>query len=163
MLLSELVSVQDAIYGPKNGSTNPGFSGISGLGVGMTQAESTSGKDSYSTGYTTSGYWDFTSLTNLNLLIVVDGTNAPLIDNVVQTVDLADLEGLVNTTAAIVNEINSQITDGTIVGGFYAVGGGVSTGPTIDGITLSLAAHPLKNANNLTIATLSHGRGALKS
>ena len=92
----ELVSVQNAIYGPENGSTAPGFSGITGLGVGMTQAQSTSGNDSYSTGYAVAGTWDFTSQTDLQLLIVVDGTDHPLIDNVVQTIDLADLEGLSN-------------------------------------------------------------------
>jgi hypothetical protein len=156
----ELVSVLNAIYGPKNGSTAPGFSGIAGLGVNMTQASSTSSEDGYSTGYVTPGTWDFTSQTDLQLLLVVDGTDHPLIDNVVQTIDLADLEGLSNSTADIVNEINSQITAGTIVGGFYAVGGGVTSGPTIDTITLDISAHPLANADNLTLVTLHHGKDA---
>lgn len=156
----ELVSVQNALYGDLNGGTAPGFSGVSGMGTEMTQGASTSGSDGYSAGYTVAGTWDFTGQSNLQLLVVVDGTDNVLIDNVVQVVDLGDLEGLSNSTADIVNEINSQITAGTIPGGFYAVGGGVTNGPTIDGVTLDLAAHPFLNADNITLSTLHHGKDA---
>jgi len=156
----ELVSIQNAIYGPLNGSTEPGFSGISGLGTGMTQADSTSGNDGYGIGYTVPGQWDFTSLENLQLQVVVDGSENILVDNVVQTIDFADLEGGVATTNEIVSEINDQITAGTLPGGFYAVGGGHSQGPTIDGVTLDLSSHPLKNSDNLTLCTLHHGADA---
>lgn len=156
----ELVSMQNAIYGPENGSTEPGISGVSGLGTGMTQGSTTSGNDGYATGYITSGTWDFTSLENLQLLVVVDGTDNVNIDNAVQVVDLVALEGTGNTTGQVVDEINSQITAGTIPGGFYAVGGGVTTGPTIDGVVLDLSNHPLLNSDNVTLATLHHGKDA---
>jgi phage tail sheath protein FI len=135
-------------------------SGVSGLGSSMTQAETTSAAAGYSTGYEVDGTWDFTSATNLQLLVVVDGTDNVAIDNSVQVIDLEALEGGSNTTADIVNEINSQITNGTIVGGFYAVGGSSTDGPTIDGITIDLTAHPLYAADNVTLVTLHSGRDA---
>ena len=131
--------------------------GQTNLGNGMTQAESTSDAAGYSAGYATDGTWDFASLTNLQLLVVVDGSDNVNIDNVVQVIDLEDLEGLSNTTEDIVNEINSQITDGTIPGGFYAVGGGAVDGPTVDGIVIDLSTHTLYNADNITLVTLHSG------
>lgn len=156
----ELLSVQNAIYGPALDSTDPGLNGFTGLGIGMEQGVTTSGSDGYSTGYSVAGTWDFTSATNLQLLIVVDGTESVLVDNVVQVVDLVDLEGNVNSTAGIVNEINGQITAGTIPGGFYAIGGGVTSGPTVDGQTIDLTNHPLVNSLNVTLATMHHGKDA---
>lgn len=126
----ELVSVQNAIYGPSKPT---------GLGTGMTIASTTGSKDRYpNDGYQTSSLWDFTGLTNLNLEVVVDGTDNALIDNIVQVIDLEDLEGSEVNTAAIVTEINSQITAGTIPGGFEA----------------------FETGDNLTIRTLHHGRDA---
>jgi len=130
----EMVSVQDAIYG---GAVLDG--NVTGLGSAMTLASTTGSNDRYpNDGYQTAGTWDFTGLTDLNLQIVVDGTDNVLIDNVVQVVDLEDLEGLVNTTAEIVTEINDQITAGTIPGGFEASATG----------------------DNITLTTLHHGRDA---
>jgi hypothetical protein len=97
----ELVSVQDSIYG---GASSP-----TGLGTGMTQASITGSKAMYpDAGYQTPGVYDFTGLSNLNLQVVVDGTDNSLIDNVVQVIDLADLEGQSNTIDDVVDEINSQ-------------------------------------------------------
>ncbi|MHA2043431.1 MAG: phage tail sheath subtilisin-like domain-containing protein, partial [Candidatus Thorarchaeota archaeon] len=133
----ELVSVQSAIYGGPTiamSGTN-----VTGLGQGMTVASITGDNDRYpNDGYQVAGTWDFTGLTGLNLQVVVDGTDNVTIDNIVQVIDLEDLEGLVNTTAEIVTEINSQITAGTLPGGFEAVATG----------------------DNLTLRTLHHGRDA---
>lgn len=136
------------------------YSGVSGLGSEMTQAQSTSAAAGYSTGYEVDGTWDFTSATNLQLLVVIDGSDNVAIDNSVQVIDLESLEGLSNTTGDVVDEINSQITSGTIVGGFYAVGGSSTNGPTIDGITIDLTAHPLYAADNITLVSLHSGKDA---
>lgn len=156
----ELVSIQNALYGPVNGSTSPGFGGVTGMGQTMTQASTTSGASGYSTGYAVAGTWDFTSASNLQLLVVVDGSGMDSIDNLVQIIDLEDLEGQSNSTADVVNEINAQITAGDLLGGFYAVGGGVTSGPEIDGVTLDLSSHPLLSSDNVTLATLHHGQDA---
>jgi uncharacterized protein len=125
----ELVSVQDAIYGPAS---------VTGLGTGMTAAATTGSKDRYPAANVTQE-WDFTGLTDLNLQIVIDGTDNVNIDNVVQVIDLAALEGNATlTTAAVVQEINDQITDGTIPGGFVASA----------------------SANKVKLTTLHHGRDA---
>jgi len=138
----EFVSVQDGLVG--GDLTAPVGSNIldnvTGLGQGMEVAQMTGGKDRYpDDGYQTAGMWDFTGLTDLDLQIVIDGTDNVLIDNVVQVIDLADLEGISsNTTADIVTEINSQITAGDVPGGWEAVAVG----------------------NNLSVRTLHHGRDA---
>lgn len=103
----ELVSVQDAAYITM------------GIGTGMTYAEKTGSADRYpNNGYTTAGTYNFTGLTNVYLNIVVDGTDNVLIDDVVQTVDLTNLEGSTWTTSQVVDEINTQIT--SLPGGFVA-------------------------------------------
>lgn len=118
----ELISVQDQMYGPLGDSNRP--ASVTGMGTGMTDAVSVSVKNSYpDDAYAPDGTWDFTGLTNLNLIVVVDGTDNASIDNVVQTIDLENLEGMSNTTAEIVTEINSQISAGTIPGGFFAEAG----------------------------------------
>ncbi len=129
----ELVSVQDAAYG--------GSGSITGLGTGMTQASITGTKAMYpDAAYQTPGVYDFTGLSDLNLQIVVDGTDNVLIDNVVQVIDLADLEGISNTLAEVVTEINSQRVSegGSLPGGWVASASG----------------------NNLVFKTLSTGRDA---
>lgn len=117
----EFVSVQDAIYG---GAVIDG--NVTGLGTGMTQATLTGSKDRYPVAYQTAGEYDLTGLTELNIQIVVDGTDNVLIDNVVQVIDLADLEGSEATIAQVVNEINSQKVEngGTLPGGWTAVADG---------------------------------------
>lgn len=128
----ELVSVQDAIYG--------GGSSITGLGTDMTVAETTGDEDSYGDGYEAAGDWDFTGLEDdaLDLKVVVDGTDNINIDNVVQVLDLSALVGDTRTTSEIVDEINTQIDDGNVPGGFEAVADG----------------------DFVSLLTLHHGRGA---
>ena len=127
----ELVSVQDAIYGGDVGATNP-----MGLGIDMTQASITGSLDMYPSTYQTSGNYNFAGLTDLNLQVVVDGTDNVLIDNVVQVIDLAALEGIESTTSEVVDEINAQIA--TLPGGFEAFADG----------------------DNIALRTLHHGRDA---
>lgn len=131
----ELVSVQDAIYG---GAVIDG--NITGLGTGMTQASLTGSTAMYPATYQDAGEYDLTGLTNLNIQIVIDGTDNVLIDNVVQTIDLSDLEGGEVTIAEVVNEINSQKAEngGTLPGGWTA----------------------LASSNNLQFKTDHHGRDA---
>lgn len=132
----ELISIQNAIYGGLVSEGN-----VTGLGTGMTQAETTGDTDRYpDVGYQTPGHYDFTGLSGLNLEIVVSGTDNVLIDNVVQVIDLSSLEGSDNLLADIVDEINSQRSSesGTLPGGWVAEATG----------------------NNLTFKTLHHGRDA---
>lgn len=131
----EFVSVQDAIYGGLVIDGN-----VTGLGTGMTQATITGSSDRYPTAYQTAGDYDFTGLTGQNLNLVIDGTDNVLIDNVVQTIDLVDLEGSESSIAAIVSEINSQKIEngGSLPGGWTASATG----------------------DNLTITTDHHGRDA---
>jgi len=100
----EMVSVQDAMYG---GAVVDG--NISGLGTGMEEAVTTGSNNKYpQTAYQTQGRYDFTGLTDLNLQVVIEGTDNVLIDYVVQVIDLEDLEGMDNPIDDIVAEINSQ-------------------------------------------------------
>jgi len=138
----EFMSVQDSLVGgalvaPAGSSI---LDNVVGLGQGMTQAQYTGSKDRYpDDGYQTAGMWDFTGLTDLDLQVVIDGTDNVNIDNVVQVIDFADLEGISgNTTADIVTEINSQIAAGDVPGGWEAVAVG----------------------NNLSLRTLHNGRFA---
>lgn len=149
----ELVSIQDAIYGPTD-THAPGTNAHLGLGTGMEQARMTS-EAGYASGYDVPGQWDFTGLTGLQLEIVVDGTQNVGIDNAVQILDLSNLEGQVNTTHAVVTEINNQLMAGTI-GGFYAVGGSYNS-LIIDGTQVVLTGHPGYASNSITLATLHHG------
>lgn len=103
----ELVSVQDAVYPTV------------GLGTGMSVADVVGTADRYpNNGYTLAGVYNFTGLSNMFLNVVVDGTDNVLIDEVVQTIDLENLEGSSHTTAQVVTEINTQIA--TLPGGFVA-------------------------------------------
>lgn len=131
----ELVSVQDAIYG---GAVVDG--NVTGLGQGMTQATITGSLGQYPAAYQDAGDYDFTGLTDLNIQIVIDGTDNVNIDNVVQVIDLEDLEGAEWTIAEVVAEIESQKTEngGTLPGGWTASATG----------------------DNLTFTTDHHGRDA---
>lgn len=117
----EFVSIQDSMYG---GAVIDG--NVTGLGTGMTQASITGSLDRYPSSYQTAGNYDFTGLTGLNIQIVIDGTDNVNIDNVVQVIDLADLEGSDNSLATIITEINSQSIDnsGTLPGGWIAYADG---------------------------------------
>lgn len=113
----ELVSVQDAVYG---GSVIDG--NVTGLGTGMTQASTTGSLGQYPESYQDAGDYDFSGLTDLNLQIVVDGTDNVLIDNIVQVIDLADLEGGEYSISEIVDAINDQKSEngGDLPGGWTA-------------------------------------------
>src|SRR5690606_12091064 len=66
--------------------------------------------------------FDFTTLSEFDLQVVVDGTDNVLIDNVNQVIDLSDLASESAATAAdVVTEINARITAGDVSGGFEAV------------------------------------------
>lgn len=133
----ELVSVQNALYGGAVVDGNP-----TGLGTGMTFASVTGTKSMYpDVGYQTPGIYDLSGLTGLNLQIVVDGTDNVTIDNVVQTVDLADLEGASWTASEVAAEMNNQRAEngGALPGGWIAT--------VVGGTTLR-------------IDTLHHGRDA---
>jgi hypothetical protein len=100
----ELVSVQDSFYG---------FEGVTGLGSGMTRAQFTG---------SAAATFDFTTLDEYDLQVVLDGTDNVLVDNVVQVIDLSALATRNNLTAAdVVDEINDRISDGDVPGGFRAV------------------------------------------
>ena len=86
----------------------------------MTVAELLGTADKYPDDiYTAVGTFNLTGLTGLNLQVVISGTGNVNIDDVVQVVDLAALEGSSWTTAQVVTEINNQIA--TLPGGFQAV------------------------------------------
>ena len=121
----ELVSVQDAIYGGTvYDGVNPEYTNRTGLGTGMTRAIVVAENDQYPVGASVSspGVYNFTSLEDLNIQIVVDGTDNVLIDNVVQVIDLEDLEGASWTITEIVDEINNQKAEngGDLPGGWTA-------------------------------------------
>lgn len=130
----EFVSVQNAIYG---GASSP-----VGLGTGMTQAIVLGTADRYpNTAYMGAGIYDFTDLMDLDIQLVVDGTDNVLIDNVVQVISLSDFNGSNDVNLDdIVDAINAQRTSegGTLPGGWEAV----------------------RTVDSLQINTLHHGRDA---
>lgn len=103
----EFISVQDSLYGPNSPV---------GLGTGMTPASVTGTLALYpSNNSNGAGHFDFTGLTDMNLQIVLDGSDLAAIDGVVQEIDLSSFT--VDTEIAdIVTEINDQIA--TLPGGF---------------------------------------------
>ena len=107
----EFVSVTDQLCGQDD---------IVGLGTGMTPAQMTG---------SVAAPFNFTTLTEHELHVVVDGTDNVLIDNVNQVVNLSSLktDSSVTVTEAV-NAINARITAGDVPGGFEAVevGGYVS-------------------------------------
>lgn len=99
----ELVSVQDAIYGPNS---------VSGFGTSMTPAVIQG---------TTAGTYDFSGVSNPKLLVVVDGTDNVSVDNVVQEIDLTvpgSLNAAALTAQNVVDLINDEVAD--LPGGFEA-------------------------------------------
>lgn len=160
----EFLSVKDSILGGVLVGDNG--RNVTGLGQAMTPAKITSGVDTYGNGSFGSD-WNFEDVPAGSLLlnVVVDGTDSVSIDGVVQEIDLSDFAGDDTvTTADIVNAINQLITDGTIPGGFVAVGGSVTDGPELDGptgpITVDLTEFDDYNLDNVTLVTLHNGRGA---
>jgi len=105
----EFVSVVDQLCGADS---------IVGLGTGMTPAQMTG---------SVAGPFNFTTLTDHDLQVVVDGTDSVLVDNVSQVIDLSSLATDSSATVTeVVNAINTKIAD--LPGGFEAVevGGYVS-------------------------------------
>ena len=107
----EFVSVLNSLYG-ENSEV--------GLGTGMMPAESNGGSSKYPTSdpYQADGNYDFTGLTGQSLEVVIDGTDNPNIDGVIQVISLATLEGSNQSISNIVTAINNEIT--SLPGGFYA-------------------------------------------
>lgn len=125
----ELVSVLNSLYG-QNSEV--------GLGTGMTSASSSGSNQKYPTSdsYQNDGFYDFTGLSGTSLQIVVDGTDNPNIDGVIQEISLASIEGVNQDLADIVIAINAEIL--SLPGGFKAV----------------------SDANKLSFETLHSGRDA---
>jgi len=94
----ELVSVYDSIYGPNSPI---------GLGMDMMPAMAVG---------SVNGPFDLSD-SGLNLQIIVDGTDVPAIDNVVQVIDLSSL-GASRTASQVVDAINTAIS--SLPGGFVA-------------------------------------------
>jgi len=116
----EMISVQNSIYGGLV-SGDPIRDNPTGLGTDMTGAEVTGSLTKYpNNGYQVAGQYDLSALSDLNLEIVIDGTDNVLIDQVVQTItiDAAD-----QNIATIVAAINAQRTEeaGTLPGGWEAM------------------------------------------
>lgn len=103
----ELVSVKSAIYGP---------SSLVGMGTLMEKAVVTGTLTKYPT-TASAGEYDLSTFDNLYLDVVVDGTNNANIDNVVQKIAISNSD---QTITDIVSAINTQITGGSIPGGFVA-------------------------------------------
>ena len=102
----ELVSVKNSIYG--EGS-------VTGLGTGMTQAEVLATNNGYSGSDADAldSVFNFSGMSGMNIQLVVDGTDSPLIDNVVQVIDLSEFDGDSSATLdQIVAAINAQKADG---------------------------------------------------
>lgn len=111
----EFVSIQDSIYGADSQF---------GLGTGMSHAVVAGDNTFFPTddAYSVNGEYDLGGLSELNINIVVDGTDNVLIDNVVQVVDLdAALGTLADDTeiADIVDAINDY-RDDNLPGGWEA-------------------------------------------
>jgi hypothetical protein len=106
----ELVSVQDAMYGP--------WSAI-GLGVEMAPAEKI--------GQASKEVYDFQYQENMTLDIVISGSNNVTVDGIVQTIKLKGLEGRKNTINDIVDYVNN-IELPLLPGGWRAFAAGNSLG-----------------------------------
>lgn len=107
----EIVSVTDSLYGPTS---------VVGMGISMTPASITGDATQYpESSISTPGVFDFSAFAadSINLQIVIDGTDNVLIDNVVQTVIITSAS---QTIGDIADEINQQVDDGDVPGGFVA-------------------------------------------
>lgn len=110
----ELVSVADALYGPTESDEGSNIHvSPTGLGSGMTVAQFTGSE---------AATFDFTTLSEFDLQVVVDGTDNVLVDNVNQVIDLSSIgSNSAATVANVVDAINGAIADGEVPGGFEAV------------------------------------------
>lgn len=142
----ELVSVQDSVYGgvpvgASVGACAPDATNVTGWGQDMTVASVTGTRNHYGA-YASSGQYDLSGFVteDLNLQVVVDGTDNISVDNVVQVLTLGDLTATTVSLSSIVTALNDQLVanGGDLPGGFefYAC------------------------TNNLGIRTLHYGRDA---
>jgi len=139
----ELVSVKNSIYG--EGS-------ITGLGTGMTQAEVLATNNGYSGSDADAldSTFNFSGMSGMNIQLVVDGTDSPLIDNVVQVIDLSEFDGDSSVTLdQIVTAINAQKADGA-----SDLASGLPGGWVADTYT------SVDNKNFLSFRTEHYGRDA---
>lgn len=124
----ELLAVQDQMYGGAVVGTVSGDedTNVTGWATSMTRARVVGSTSQYPASYQSAGSYDFSGLTNLNLQIVIDGSDNNLVDNVVQVIDFgssgADLEGGEFTIEEIVDAINNLKVEngGTLTGGWTA-------------------------------------------
>jgi hypothetical protein len=126
----ELVSVQDAMYGGPHSALGGGlYSNVMGLGTGMTQASITGSATSFPHTYQTAGTYDLTDQDNLNIVIVVDGTDNVLVDNVLQVIDLSlDQELTIDDIVELINAQKAEFEGGTLPGGWEAFADGDQLG-----------------------------------
>lgn len=110
----EIVSVQDSLCGPTSRDAGSNVHlGPTGLGSGMEPAQMTG---------SVSGNFNFTTVEEFDLQIVIDGTDNVLLDNVVQVLNLNSYSTNNDATAtAVAASINQMISDGDVPGGFEAV------------------------------------------
>ena len=110
----EFVSVLNSLYG---------YLSEVGLGTGMFNASTNGNNIKFPTSstYQNDGFYDFTTVdTNVAFLqVVVDGTDNPNIDGVIQKIDLSSLVGTNNSVVDIVDTINNEVL--ALPGGFKAV------------------------------------------
>jgi hypothetical protein len=123
----EFVSIQDAIYGGDEVDADLIRDNPTGLGTGMTRASVTASNDMYPVGVGyVAGVYDLSGLSGeeLQIQIVIDGTDNILIDQVVQTIQL-DATSYV-TINDVVTAINDQKVEnaGTLPGGWEALASG---------------------------------------
>lgn len=140
----EFVSVTSPACGGPTATVVPasgsGGTNILGFGTQMERAIVTSYYNAYPIDGSThiDSQWDFSNLgssVDLQLQVVIDGTDMVNVDNIVQVIDLNILKGTQPSTAEVVYAINEYIhshlvtVNGVSVatslpGGFQAVGGG---------------------------------------
>ena len=106
----ELVSIQDAMYGPW---------GVTGFGSQMRPAEKI--------GKSETGLYDLEFEENLGIEIIVTGSDNPTVDNTIQKVNLKGLEGKINKVSDIVDYINN-IELPLLPGGWRAFAAGNALG-----------------------------------
>jgi hypothetical protein len=110
----EIVSVQDSLCGPTTRDLGSNVHvGPTGLGSGMEPAQMTG---------SVSGDFNFTTMEEFDLQVVIDGTDNVLLDNVVQVINLSSLASQNSLSAGqVATVINQQIADGEVPGGFEAL------------------------------------------
>jgi hypothetical protein len=114
----ELVSVKDSLYGPDS---------VFGLGTGMSVATQTGTEEQYPPSSVPDlGHYDLSTFDadSLNLQVVIDGSDSILIDNVVQTVNIASDDYA--TITDLVTALNDAIANDDLPGGFQFVEDGDS-------------------------------------